>query len=160
ELTDVNGDILAGKRLGAVEELWYNGADGWRVQGWLVKPPDFNPAQKYPLMLAIHGGPHSMYNVGFNFGFQEHASNGYLVLYTKLVGSTGSGAESGNAINNAASSKDVDELMGGVDAVIGLGIGDEDPMYVYGCSGGGVLATETVAHKSRFAAASANCPVT
>ncbi len=101
ELTDVNGDVLAGKRLGAVEELWYEGADGWRVQGWLVKPPDFNPAQQYPLMLAIHGGPHSMYNVGFNFGFQEHASNGYLVLYTNPRGSTGYGAAFGNAIKNA-----------------------------------------------------------
>ncbi|MHB1168650.1 MAG: S9 family peptidase [Longimicrobiales bacterium] len=160
KLTDVNGDILAGKRLGAVEELWYEGADGWRVQGWLVKPPDFNPSQRYPLMLAIHGGPHSMYNVGFNFAFQEHAANGYLVLYTNPRGSTGYGAEFGNAIQNAYPSKDFDDLMAGVDAVIAQGIVDEDRMYVYGCSGGGVLTSWTVGHTNRFAAASANCPVT
>lgn len=160
KLTDVNGDILAGKRLGAVEELWYEGADGWRVQGWLVKPPDFNATQTYPLMLVIHGGPHSMYNVGFNFGFQEHASNGYLVLYTNPRGSTGYGAEFGNAIKNAYPSKDFDDLMAGVDAVIAQGIVDQDRMYVYGCSGGGVLTSWTVGHTNRFAAASANCPVT
>lgn len=160
KLTDVNGDILAGKRLGEVEEIWYTSADGWRVQGWLVKPPDFSPSQKYPLMLAIHGGPHSMYNVGFNFAFQEHAANGYLVLYTNPRGSTGYGAQFGNAIKNAYPSKDFDDLMAGVDAVIAKGIVDENRMYVYGCSGGGVLTSWTVGHTDRFAAASANCPVT
>ena len=66
-LTDVNADILYGKKLGAVEEIWYTSVDNMRIQGWIVKPPDFDPAKKYPLMLSIHGGPHSMYNVGFNF---------------------------------------------------------------------------------------------
>ena len=160
ELTDVNADVLAGKRLGEVEEVWYEGADGWRVQGWLVKPPDFDASQKYPLMLAIHGGPHSMYNVGFNFAFQEHAANGYLVLYTNPRGSTGYGGVFGNAIKNAYPSKDYDDLMAGVDAVVAQGIVDESRMYVYGCSGGGVLTSWTVGHTDRFAAASANCPVT
>ncbi len=159
-LTDVNADVLAGKRLGAVEEIWYEGADGWRVQGWLVKPPDFDASQKYPLMLAIHGGPHAMYNVGFNFAFQEHAANGYLVLYTNPRGSTGYGGAFGNAIKNAYPSKDFDDLMAGVDAVVAQGIVDEERMYVYGCSGGGVLTSWTVGHTDRFAAASANCPVT
>ena len=160
QLTNVNADVLVGKRLGAVEELWYEGADGWRVQGWLVKPPDFDATRDYPLMLAIHGGPHSMYNVGFNFGFQEHAANGYLVLYTNPRGSTGYGAVFGNAIKNAYPSKDFDDLMAGVDAVIAQGIVDQNRMYVYGCSGGGVLTSWTVGHTDRFAAASANCPVT
>lgn len=160
QLTNVNADILAGKRLGAVEEIRYEGADGWQVQGWLVKPPDFDASQDYPLMLAIHGGPHSMYHVGFNFGFQEHAANGYLVLYTNPRGSTGYGADFGNAIENAYPSKDFDDLMAGVDAVIAQGIVDENRMYVYGCSGGGVLTSWTVGHTDRFAAASANCPVT
>jgi dipeptidyl aminopeptidase/acylaminoacyl peptidase len=68
-LTDVNGDILYGKKLGAVEEIWYTSVDNLRIQGWIVKPPDFDATKKYPLMLTIHGGPHSMYNVGFNFGY-------------------------------------------------------------------------------------------
>ena len=160
QLTDVNGDILMGKRLGQHEEIWYKGADGWDIQGWIIKPPDFDPAKKYPLMLSIHGGPHSMYNVGFNFGWQEHAANGYVVLYTNPRGSTGYGSAFGNAIKNAYPSKDYDDLMAGVDAVIAKGYVDTQNMFVYGCSGGGVLTAWIVGHTDRFAAASANCPVT
>jgi len=158
-LTAVNADLLHGKKLGAVEELWYTSVDNMRVQGWLVKPPDFDPTKKYPLMLSIHGGPHSMYNVGFNFAFQEHAANGYLVLYTNPRGSTGYGSEFGNAINNAYPSKDFDDLMKGVDTVIAKGNVDTQNLFVYGCSGGGVLTAWIVGHTNRFAAASANCPV-
>ncbi|HUF50113.1 MAG TPA: S9 family peptidase [Longimicrobiales bacterium] len=159
QLTDVNGDVLAGRKLGAHEEIWYKGADGWDIQGWIIKPPDFDAARKYPLMLSIHGGPHSMYNVGFNFGWQEHAANGYVVLYTNPRGSTGYGSAFGNAIKNAYPGKDYDDLMAGVDAVIARGYIDTNNMFVYGCSGGGVLTAWIVGHTNRFAAASANCPV-
>lgn len=160
ELTDVNGDILAGKKLGEVEEIWYTSTDDFRVQGWIIKPPDFDPSRRYPLMLSIHGGPHSMYNVGFNFGWQEHAANDYVVLYTNPRGSTGYGTDFGNAIKNAYPDKDYDDLMRGVDEVIAKGYIDTDNMFVYGCSGGGVLTSWIVGHTDRFAAASANCPVT
>ena len=159
QLTDVNGDVLAGKKLGAVEEVWYTGADGWKIQGWVVKPPDFDATKKYPLMLTIHGGPHSMYGVGFNFGWQEHAANGYVVLYTNPRGSTGYGSKFGNAIKRAYPGKDYDDLMAGVDAVIAKGYVDTQNMFVYGCSGGGVLTAWIVGHTDRFAAASSNCPV-
>jgi dipeptidyl aminopeptidase/acylaminoacyl peptidase len=158
-LTDVNGDVLHGKTLGAVEEIWYTSVDNFRIQGWIVKPPDFDPAKKYPLMLSIHGGPHSMYNVGFNFAYQEHAANGYVTLYTNPRGSTGYGSKFGNAIKNAYPGKDYDDLMKGVDEVIAKGYIDTDNMFVYGCSGGGVLTAWIVGHTTRFAAASSNCPV-
>jgi dipeptidyl aminopeptidase/acylaminoacyl peptidase len=160
QLTAVNDDVLAGKTLGELEEIWYQGADGWRIQGWILKPPDFDPARKYPLMLSIHGGPHSMYGVGFNFGWQEHAANGYVVLYTNPRGSTGYGSAFGNAIKRAYPGKDFDDLMAGVDAVIAKGYIDTQNLFVYGCSGGGVLTAWIVGHTDRFAAASANCPVT
>jgi dipeptidyl aminopeptidase/acylaminoacyl peptidase len=159
-LTSVNDDVLEGKRLGETEEIWVQSADGYRVQGWVVKPPDFDPARKYPLMLSIHGGPHAMYNVGFNFGWQEHAANGYVVLYTNPRGSTGYGSAFGNAIKNAYPGKDYDDLMAAVDTVVGRGYVDPQNMFVYGCSGGGVLTSWIVGHTDRFAAASANCPVT
>jgi dipeptidyl aminopeptidase/acylaminoacyl peptidase len=158
-ITEVNADILHGKKLGEVEEIWYNSVDDFRVQGWIIKPPDFDPSRKYPLMLSIHGGPHSMYNVGFNFGWQEHAANGYVVLYTNPRGSTGYGTDFGNAIKNAYPGKDFDDLMRGVDEVIARGYIDSDNMFVYGCSGGGVLTAWIVGHTDRFAAASSNCPV-
>jgi dipeptidyl aminopeptidase/acylaminoacyl peptidase len=159
KLTDVNGDVLFGKKLGEVEEIWYTSVDDLRIQGWIVKPPDFDPARRYPLILSIHGGPHSMYNVGFNFAFQEHAANDYVVLYTNPRGSTGYGSAFGNAIKNAYPGKDYDDLMKGVDEVIAKGYIDTENLYVYGCSGGGVLTAWIVGHTNRFAAASSNCPV-
>ena len=160
QLTNVNDDIMAGVTLGDVEEIWYESLDGFQIQGWIIKPPDFDPAEKYPLMLSIHGGPHGMYNVGFNFAWQEHAANGYVILYTNPRGSSGYGSPFGNAIKNAYPGKDFDDLMNGVDLVISRGYVDEQNMFVYGCSGGGVLTSWVVGHTDRFAAASANCPVT
>jgi dipeptidyl aminopeptidase/acylaminoacyl peptidase len=158
-LTDVNADVLAGKTLGEVEEIWYTSVDNYKVQGWVIKPPDFDRSKKYPLILTIHGGPHSMYNGAFNFGWQEHAANGYVVLYTNPRGSTGYGSAFGNAIKNAYPDKDFDDLMAGVDTVIRRGYIDERNLFVYGCSGGGVLTAWIVGHTNRFTAASSNCPV-
>jgi dipeptidyl aminopeptidase/acylaminoacyl peptidase len=110
-------------------------------------------------MLTIHGGPHSMYNVGFNFGYQEHVANGYVLLYTNPRGSTGYGSAFGNAIKRAYPGKDYDDLMAGVDATIAKGYIDTNNMFVFGCSGGGVLTAWIVGKTNRFAAASSNCPV-
>ncbi len=160
QLTEVNADVLAGVTLGEVEEIWYKSVEDFDIQGWIIKPPDFDPSQRYPLILAIHGGPHGMYNVGFNFGWQNHAANGYVVLYTNPRGSSGYGSAFGNSIKNAYPGKDFDDLMAGVDLVVERGYIDEQNMFVYGCSGGGVLTSWVVGHTDRFAAASANCPVT
>jgi dipeptidyl aminopeptidase/acylaminoacyl peptidase len=159
-LTAVNEDVLAGKRIASVEEMWFTSKDGLRVHGWLVKPADFEPSRKYPLMLEIHGGPWSQYTVGFSFARNEHAANGYLVLYTNPRGSTGYGQAFINGIEKSYPGKDFDDLMAGVDATIAKGIVDTTRMYVFGCSGGGVLTSWVVGHTNRFAAASANCPVT
>lgn len=159
-LTAVNEDLLGTKDLASIEEVWYPSVDGTRIQGWIVKPPAFDPNRKYPLMLSIHGGPHSMYGVGFNFGWQEHAANGYVVLFTNPRGSTGYGSGFGNAIKNDYPGKDFDDLMAGVDTVINRGYIDTRNLFVYGCSGGGVLTSWIVGHTNRFTAASANCPVT
>jgi dipeptidyl aminopeptidase/acylaminoacyl peptidase len=159
QLTSVNDDILAGKKLGQVTEMWYTAPDGLKVQGWYITPPDFDPTRKYPMQLHIHGGPHSMYGVGFNFGWQEHAANGYVILYTNPRGSTGYGSKFGNEIMRAYPSKDFDDLMAGVDSLLARGFVDPKNLFVTGCSGGGVLTAWIVGHTDRFAAASANCPV-
>ena len=158
-LTNVNENLLTAIELGDVEEVWYKSTDDLDIQGWIIKPPDFDPSNKYPLVLAIHGGPHGMYNVGFNFGWQNHAANGYVVFYSNPRGSSGYGTAFGNEINRAYPDKDYDDLMNGVDRVIADGYIDERNMYVYGCSGGGVLTAWVVGHTDRFAAASSNCPV-
>ena len=159
QVTEVNADVLANKRLGDVEEIWYESTGGTQVQGWIVKPPDFDPARSYPLILHIHGGPHGMYNVGFSYPYQNFAANGYVTLYTNPRGSTGYGTDFGNAIDNGYPSVDYDDLMAGVDALIDRGYINEDQMYVTGCSGGGVLSSWVIGHTTRFAAAGVRCPV-
>jgi dipeptidyl aminopeptidase/acylaminoacyl peptidase len=159
QLTFVNDDVLAGKKLGEVHEMRYTSPDGMKMQGWYITPPDFDPARKYPMQLHIHGGPHAMYGVGFNFGWQEHAANDYVVLYTNPRGSTGYGSAFGNAIMRAYPGKDYDDLMAGVDTLLAKGFVDQQNMFVTGCSGGGVLTAWIVGKTNRFAAASANCPV-
>jgi len=158
-LTRVNDDLLEGKRLGEVEEISYGSTGGAKIQGWIVKPPDFDKAKNYPLILHIHGGPHAMYNVGFNYSFQNLAANGYVVLYTNPRGSTGYGTAFGNAIDNDYPSVDYDDLMAGVDEVVRRGYIDEKRMYVTGVSGGGVLSSWIIGHNDRFAAAAVRAPV-
>jgi dipeptidyl aminopeptidase/acylaminoacyl peptidase len=160
QLTNVNEDLLAGKKLATAEEIWYTSSGGARVQGWIVKPIGFEPGKQYPMLLEIHGGPHGMYSVGFDYMWQTWAANGYVVLYTNPRGSTGYGTAFGNAIDQAYPSVDYDDLMAGVDSVIGRGYVDKSRMYVAGCSGGGVLSSWVIGHTDRFAGAAVRCPVT
>ncbi len=158
-LHSANRTHLAEVQLGEVEEIWYPSVDGLQIQGWIVKPPDFDPAKKYPLILRIHGGPHGMYSFGFDFKNQNHAANGYVLLYTNPRGSSGYGSEFGNEIKNAYPDMDYDDLMAGVDAVISRGYIDERNLFVYGGSGGGVLTAWIVGHTDRFTAAVSKAPV-
>jgi len=158
-LTNVNDDVMVSKRLADLEEINYVSSGGAHIQGWLVKPPNFDRARRYPLIMEIHGGPHGMYNVGFSYPFQNFAANGYLVLYVNPRGSTGYGSAFGNAIERAYPGVDYDDLMAGVDTVVARGYVDTDRMYVGGCSGGGVLSSWVIGHTDRFAAAAVRCPV-
>jgi dipeptidyl aminopeptidase/acylaminoacyl peptidase len=159
-LARVNDDLLAGKRLGSVEELRWKSKDGLDVQGWLVKPPGFDPASKYPLVLQIHGGPHAMFGVNFDLERQWFAAKGYLLLYTNPRGSTGYGEAFACGIQNDYPGKDYDDLMTGVDAAIARGSVDTDRLFVYGGSGGGVLTCWIVGSTDRFRAAVSMFPVT
>ncbi len=162
-ITAVNHDVLERLKLAPVEELRWKSADGLDVQGWLVKPPDFETltkeGKKLPLVLQIHGGPHAMYGVDWSFERQWFAAQGYVVFYSNPRGSTGYGQEFGNAIQNAYPGKDYDDLMAGVDAASARGFVDEKRLFVYGGSGGGVLTAWTVGHTDRFAAAVSMFPV-
>jgi dipeptidyl aminopeptidase/acylaminoacyl peptidase len=158
-LVDVNEDVLAGLKLGDHEELWFTSKDGLKVQGWLIKPANFEPGKKYPMVLWIHGGPWALYDVGFNWAFQNFAANGYAVLYTNPRGSTGYGQEFVNGIQHSYPGKDYDDLMAGVDAAIAKGFIDEQNLFVCGGSGGGVLTAWIVGHTNRFAGAVSMRPV-
>jgi dipeptidyl aminopeptidase/acylaminoacyl peptidase len=158
-LVDVNTDVLEGATLADAEELQFKSKDGLRVQGWLMKPVGFDPSKKYPLVLWIHGGPWSMYNIGWSWTFQNFAANGYAVLWTNPRGSTGYGQDFVNGIQHSYPDKDYDDLMAGVDAAIAKGWIDPDNLFVCGGSGGGVLTAWIVGHTNRFRAAVSMRPV-
>ncbi|HZS59689.1 MAG TPA: S9 family peptidase [Gemmatimonadaceae bacterium] len=159
QLTHVNDAALARIHLGALEEINYVSSGGAKIQGWVVKPPNFDPSKKYPLIMEIHGGPHGAYNVGFNYMFQNFAANDFVVIYVNPRGSTGYGSAFGAAISKAYPSVDYDDLMAGVDTVVNRGYIDTKRMYVGGCSGGGVLSSWVIGHTTRFAGAAVRCPV-
>jgi dipeptidyl aminopeptidase/acylaminoacyl peptidase len=159
KLVDVNSDVLANVKLGDAEELWFTSKDGLKVQGWLIKPANFEAGRKYPMVLWIHGGPWSMYSVAWNWAFQNFAANGYAVLYTNPRGSTGYGQDFVNGIQYSYPGKDYDDLMAGVDAAIAKGFIDDKNLFVCGGSGGGVLTAWIVGHTDRFAAAVSMRPV-
>ncbi len=121
-LTDLNADVLGHKVLGRVEEFWVkSSADGLDIQGWIVTPPDFDHAKKYPLLLEIHGGPHSAYGPHFAPETQLYASAGYVVLYVNPRGSTSYGQAFADHIHHNYPSQDYDDLMSSVDAVLARG---------------------------------------
>ncbi|MBD3415116.1 MAG: prolyl oligopeptidase family serine peptidase, partial [Candidatus Aminicenantes bacterium] len=159
ELVDVNQDVLEGVKLGEAEEMWFKSPDGLDLQGWLIKPAEFEEGKKYPMLLWIHGGPWAMYSVRFNWSWQNFAANGYAVLYMNPRGSTGYGQDFVNGIQYSYPGKDLDDLMAGVDEAISKGFIDQDNLFVCGGSGGGVLTAWIVGHTDRFTAAVSMRPV-
>lgn len=159
-LTMLNDSLLAGRELGAVEEIAWDSFDGRAIQGWVVKPPNFDPSKKYPLILDIHGGPHAMYGVEYNHEFQIQAARGFVVLYPNPRGSTGYGEEFGNIIHTKYPGDDYQDLMKGVDTMIAKGYIDPKKLCVTGGSGGGLLTAWIIGHTTRFAAAVSQYPVT
>ena len=159
-LTRLNDDLFGHKELGAVEEIWYPSShDQRQIQGWIVRPPGFDPSEKYPLILEIHGGPFADYGDRFAAEVQLYAAAGYVVLYVNPRGSSSYGEEFGNLIHHAYPGYDYDDLMSGIDAVLAKGYVDEDNLFVTGGSGGGVLTAWTVGKTDRFRAAVSAKPV-
>jgi VCBS repeat-containing protein len=156
----LSGTLLGQRTLSAVEEIAFDSsADHLRLQGWIVKPPGFDPAKKYPLLLEIHGGPFASYAASFAAEIQLYAAAGYVVLYMNPRGSTGYGEQFANLIHHDYPDKDYDDLMSGVDAVIQRGYIDNQRLFVTGGSGGGVLTAWIVGHTDRFRAAVVVKPV-
>ncbi len=159
-LTALNDDLFGHKELAVVEEIRFPSSfDGREIQGWIAKPPGFDATEKYPLILEIHGGPFANYGDRFAAEIQLYAAAGFVVLYVNPRGSTSYGEEFGNLIHHNYPSQDYDDLMSGVDAVIGRGFIDEKNLFITGGSGGGVLTAWTVGMTDRFAAAVVAKPV-
>jgi dipeptidyl aminopeptidase/acylaminoacyl peptidase len=159
-LTSLNRELFTAKKIGAVEELWYDSSfDKRKIEAWIIKPPDFDPAKKYPLILQIHGGPFSNYGDRFDLQAQIWAAKGYVVLYTNPRGSTSYGEEFANLIHHAYPGHDFEDLNSGVDAILTKGYIEPDSLFVTGGSGGGVLTCWMIDHIDRFRAAASLYPV-
>jgi dipeptidyl aminopeptidase/acylaminoacyl peptidase len=152
-ITDFNRKLWSQLNLTSPEQINYTSFDGKRIQGWVQKPPDFDPQKKYPLILNIHGGPHAAYGWVFDHEFQWMAAKGYVVLYVNPRGSTSYGQEFGNIIQYHYPGDDYRDLMVGVDELLKRGYVDQKKLGVTGGSGGGVLTDWTITHTDRFAAA-------
>src|SRR5215472_5956127 len=152
-ITDFNQKLWSQLNLPAPEEINYTSFDGRRIQGWILKPPDFDLQKRYPLILNIHGGPHAAYGWVFDHEFQWMAAKGYVVLYVNPRGSTSYGQEFGNIIQYHYPGDDYRDLMIGVDELVKRGYIDDKKLAVTGGSGGGVLTNWTITHTDRFATA-------
>jgi dipeptidyl aminopeptidase/acylaminoacyl peptidase len=134
--------------------------DGHPIDTWVQRPPNFDPAKKYPLILDIHGGPHTAYGWVFDHEFQWFAAKGYVVVYPNPRGSTTYGQKFANVIQYNYPGDDFHDLMDAVDAVTKLGYVDSNKLGVTGGSGGGLLTDWTVTQTNRFKAAVAQRDIT
>ena len=166
QLTDVNKALFSQLNLTMPEDMQVtptaNPKDigGSKSESFVQLPPDFDKTRKYPLILNIHGGPHSAYGWVFDHEMQWMAAKGYVVVYPNPRGSTTYGQQFANVIQHNYPGDDFLDLMDCVDAVVKLGYVDPRKMGVTGGSGGGLLTDWTVTHTNRFKAAVAQRDIT
>jgi dipeptidyl aminopeptidase/acylaminoacyl peptidase len=152
-LTHINEELFSKINLTEPVAIWYKSFDGKRIQAFVQRPPDFQEGKKYPMIINIHGGPHSAYGYTFDHEIQWMAAKGYVVLYPNPRGSTTYGQDFGNIIQYAYPGDDFKDLMAGVDELIARGWVDPDRLGVTGGSGGGLLTNWVIGHTQRFKAA-------
>ncbi len=150
-----NQELFSELDLTPPEEITYKSFDGLEIHAFVQKPPDFDSGKKYPLILNIHGGPHSAYGYTFFHEMQWMAAKGYVVLYPNPRGSSTYGQQFGNVIQYNFPGDDAKDLLAGVDEMVKRGIADPRRLGVTGGSGGGILTNWIVTQDHRFAAAAA-----
>ena len=159
-LSNLNYNLFKGKDLGEIEDIWYESSvDGRKIQGWIAKPPGFNPNNKYPLIVENHGGPISNYGDRFSPEVLLYSSAGYVVFYPNPRGSTSYGEEFGNLLYRNYPGDDYHDVMDGVDKMIDQGYIDEDNLFVTGGSAGGIMTAWIVGKNNRFKASAVIKPV-
>lgn len=159
-LTRLNDNLLNHRDLAEIDSFSVQSSlDGRDIQAWVAKPPGFSADKRYPLILEIHGGPHTAYGPQFAAEIQLMAAAGYVVVYANPRGSTSYGEAFANLIDRAYPGGDFDDLMSVVDHAINEGWADPERLFVTGGSGGGILTAWIVTHTDRFAAAVAAKPV-
>ena len=153
ELTFVNDLLLAGIKKPIIEKINFKSTDGTPIEGFVVKPIDFDTSKKYPTILWIHGGPTAQYDFSFDPESQLFAANGYVVLLINPRGSTGYGEDFCKAIFADWGQLDFQDVMSGVDYAIAQGYADLNQLSVGGWSYGGILTNYVITKTNRFKAA-------
>ena len=152
--TKFNEPWLSKLKLISPERLTWNNADGSEVEGWVIKPVNYEPNQSYPMILKIHGGPHSAYGNTFFRTFHILSSRGFFVLYTNPRGSTGYGHEFTYSTRAKWGELDSEDYLGGLDAALKKYPAiDPARVGVSGGSYGGFMTNWLTATTNRFAAA-------
>jgi len=148
-----NEALLQELDLGEVQEVWFEGTAGNDLQGWILRPPDFDASQQHPAILEIHGGPRVQYGNMFMHEFYFLAAHGYVVYFCNPRGGRGYGEEHAKAIWNNWGTADYEDLMAWADVVAQKPHVDADRMGVTGGSYGGYMTNWIIGHTDRFRAA-------
>jgi dipeptidyl aminopeptidase/acylaminoacyl peptidase len=152
-LTQLNHELLSEIDLGQVECVWIKGPHDNDLQGWILKPPGFDPSKKYPSILEIHGGPLTQYGNQFMHEFYFLAAKGYVVHFSNPRGGRGYGEDHARAIWGQWGSVDYEDLMAWTDYVAQQPYIDTTRMGVTGGSYGGYMTVWIIGHTDRFKAA-------
>lgn len=158
KVVDVNS-FLNTKKIAATEKISFESYDGTEIFGLLVKPEDFNPNKKYPLLIRIHGGPVSQYGVRFNLEWQVFASNGYVVLAVNPRGSSGRGEEFQKAIFADWGNIDAKDIIAAADFISTKSYIDAENLGIGGWSYGSMLTNYVIASDVRFQAATSGAGI-
>jgi dipeptidyl aminopeptidase/acylaminoacyl peptidase len=152
-LTQLHDRYLADIAWSEPEHFVYQGANGEPIDGWIMLPPGARAGVRYPLILTIHGGPHSAYGNGMNFNHQYFVARGFALFYCNPHGSTGSGEAFMRQVVGDWGGLDFQDIMLGVDQCIARGVADPERLAVTGYSYGGYMSMFTIGHTNRFKAA-------
>ena len=158
KVVDVNS-FLNTKKIATTEKISFESFDGTEIFGLLVKPEDFNPNKKYPLLIRIHGGPVSQYGVRFNLEWQVFASNGYVVLAVNPRGSSGRGEEFQKAIFADWGNIDAKDIIAAADFISTKSYIDAENLGIGGWSYGSMLTNYVIASDVRFQAATSGAGI-
>ena len=135
------------------ERITYQGANGDEIDAWLVRPIGAREGVRYPLMVSIHGGPHSTFTTGMSLFFQYLAAQGFACFYCNPHGSSGRGQNFMREVMGDWGGWDFQDIMLGVDECIARGIADPERMVVSGYSYGGYMTMYMIGQTDRFKAA-------
>lgn len=153
QLTRFNDAEVAKLELGKVESYWFTGANGEQVHGWLVYPPKYDAAKRYPLVQLMHGGPHTMNRDSFSYRWNTHvlAAPGYIVTWVNRHGSTGFGEKFAQSIINQWGDMPFEDIMKSTDFLLKkLPNIDATKLAAAGASYGGYMAAWVAGHTDRF----------